>query len=474
MAHGHANYYVRGIMGEQELKQFRNKEASLWQSAIDKVVGNTPAPSPAAGLGPVAAPAPARAPQDNPIVVAGNEIASLLDQGTVPQIPPPPGAAAGFIETVAFCSKTAFRIAEAKVKSIITGDSTEEKALREEFEAKFGGCDPKWASVIAEYVKTKVGSRQIPYRKYNSLDDFVISGPRFSDNVTIALLADWGTGDDAAKAVLKQIAARNPDVVIHLGDVYYSGTDYEFQNYFYSIWRGQLGLPNVSWGGNLTDVTSRPSTFTLSGNHDMYAGGAPYYAVLDMIGQPSSYFCLRNAAWQFIALDTGLHDSNPTAAGNDVTFLEQKEVDWLKHKIATAGGRKTVLLSHHQLYTAFASEKIGDGFINQRLLNQTSDILPQVTAWFWGHEHNLVIFKRYQKVLGRCIGCGAFPVGRDELGAINPDIPVETTRLDLDKAGGLYQHGYVMIQLAADKAHVTYFQFDPETGTEKMVFEEDL
>jgi predicted phosphodiesterase len=302
----------------------------------------------------------------------------------------------------------------------------------------------------------------------------VISGQRFPDNAKIPILGDWGTGDAAARGVLQQIAAKNSDVVIHLGDVYYSGTEHEFQNYFYPIWRDVLGLPNVSWGSKPADLSSRPSTFTLSGNHDMYAWGVPYYTVLDMIGQPASYFCLRNAAWQFIALDTGLHDSYPTAAGKNVTFLESTEVDWLKHQMATANGRKTVLLSHHQLYTAFESEKIGDGFVNPQLLKQTSDILPQVTAWFWGHEHNLVIFKKYQNLLGRCIGHGAFPVGRDELGAVNPEIPIEAAKLGLDQTGGLLQHGYAMIQLATDKAQVTYFQFDPESGREKLLFKEDL
>jgi hypothetical protein len=97
-----------------------------------------------------------------------------------------------------------------------------------------------------------------------------------------------------------------------------------------------------------------------------------------------------------------------------------------------------------------------------------------VTVWFWGHEHNLVIFKKFQNVLGRCIGHGAFPVGRDELGAVNPEIPIETAKLDLDQTGGLFQHGYAMIQLTADKAHITYMQFDPESGREKLLFEEDV
>jgi hypothetical protein len=146
----------------------------------------------------------------------------------------------------------------------------------------------------------------------------------------------------------------------------------------------------------------------------------------------------------------------------------------LKHKIATAGGRKTVLLSHHQLFTAFESEKIGGQFINAKLLTQTQDILPQVTAWLWGHEHNLVIFEEFQNVLGRCIGHGAFPVGKDELGAIHAGIPIQSVKLDVDKNGGLLQHGYVIMQLNGSEAAVTYYQFDAESGIEKQIFQEPL
>ena len=458
----------------KQLKQFRSKQASLWQSAVDRVVAGAPAASPAAGLEDAATPVPARPPQDDPAIQAGNEIAEILDAGKTPDVPPPPGAAAGFQDTVAFCSRTALRIAEARVKSIFTGDSKELKALQEEIGAKFGGCDPQWAEVIVEYVKNRVGSLHIPYRVHNTLDDFVIEGARFPDNAKIAILGDWGTGDDGARRLLQKVAARNPDVVIHLGDVYYSGTQHEFQNYFYPIWRDVLALPDVPWGGKLADLTSKPSTFTLSGNHDMYAGGAPYYTVLDMIGQPASYFCLRNSDWQVIALDTGKNDANPTAAGTNVTFLESTEIDWLKHKMATAGARKTVLLSHHQLYTAYKKEAIGDGSVNQKLLDATAGILPQVTAWFWGHEHNLVIFDNPPHVLGRCVGHGAFPVGRDELGDLNGQFAVKNAKLALDQSGGLFQHGYMMMELSGNQAAVTYFQIDVSTGQETQLFSETL
>ena len=462
------------MAGEPSLKQYRSRNASLWQSAVDRVVADsTAAASPAAAFGNIPSVAIERPSQDNAMVAIGNDLAAALDCDTLPEIPAPPGPAAGFIETVAFCSKTALRIAEARVKSFFTGDETKLNALLEEVGAQFGGCDPRWATVIAEYVRHRIESLQIPYRVHSRLDDFVISGSRFPDDAKIAILGDWGTGQSSARALLEKVAARDPDVVIHLGDVYYSGTEHEFQNYFYPIWKQVLGLPQVAWGEKLTNTSSRPSTFTLSGNHDMYAGGAPYYTVIDMIGQPASYFCLRNANWQFIALDTGKNDADPTAAGN-ATHLEDTEVAWLKHQVATADGRKTVLLSHHQLYTAFEKEKIGDSFVNPKLLENTRDILPQVTAWFWGHEHNLVIYKKFQNVLGRCVGHGAFPVGVDELGPLNPSIPIERVQLKLDVKGGLFQHGYAIMQLAADTAETTYFQFDALTGQEEQIYTEVL
>src|ERR1051326_4745021 len=230
-----------------------SKQGSLWQSAVDRVVNSAPPPSAAAGFSDTPAPPPPGrfdpTGDDAAMMDAATAIATDLDNGKAIPIPPPPSEAAGLGETVEFCSKTAFRIAEARAKSIFTGNTTELKALQEEIGAKFGGCDPRWTEVIAEYVKTRVGSVHIPYRHYNQIGDFVISGPRFPDNARIAIVGDWGTGQDAARGVLQRIAARDPDVVIHLGDVYYSGTDDEFQKYFYPIWRDELNLENVPWGG---------------------------------------------------------------------------------------------------------------------------------------------------------------------------------------------------------------------------------
>jgi hypothetical protein len=449
------------------MKQFRTPDASLWQSAVDEVVAKSTASSVARSAD---SPAAITRPSQSDAMVSGaNIVAESVDQtNTPPAVAPlPPDVAARDVgQTAKFCSTTAFKLAKAK----LLGNSADAARLQAELTAQMGPCDPKWAQVVAIYVAHKAALQAIPYRRHTQLSDFVIDG-RLPDKCRVALLADWGTGDDGARLLLRQIAEKNPDVVIHLGDVYYSGTDHEFQNYFYKIWQPTLGIEKVNWGDKPTAPT-KPATFSLAGNHDMYAGGGPFYTALDMLGQPASYFCLRNDNWQFIAMDTGLHDSNPVDQTKP-TFLEDTEVAWVKDKVANAGGRKTILLSHHQLFSTF--EKIGGDAVNQALLKQLGDILPQVTAWFWGHEHNLVVYDEFQGVLGRCIGHGAFPVGVDELGKPNPQVPIQAIALAPDtEDGGLFQHGYVIIDLDGPAAQTTYYQFDAGSQDEVELLVENF
>src|ERR1019366_4584627 len=142
-----------------------------------------------------------------------------------------------------------------------------------------------------------------------------------------------------------------------------------------------------------------------------------------------------------------------------------------KDKVNNAGGRKTILLSHHQLFTAY--EKIEGQAVNQKLLAQLQDILPKLTVWFWGHEHNLVIYKPHLNVLARCIGNGAFPVLPSELVAPDPSVPLNPVTLAKDQAG-FFAHGYVNLKVDGPDAIVTYYQYDAETRTESVLFTEQL
>jgi hypothetical protein len=191
------------------------------------------------------------------------------------------------------------------------------------------------------------------------------------------------------------------------GDIFISyllrRTPFEVENYFFRPWRSILSS------------TGNPRSFTLAGNHGMYSGGAGYYSLLDKLAQPASYFCLRNKYWQIIGLDTGLK----AKLGLGPTNLEQTEAEWLVNKIVNRDGRKTALLSHHQLFSA--DEKFDGQSFNIPLYKQVASLLGQVDIWLWGREHNLVIFDSYMNLRrGRCIGCGAFPVGKEELPSVHP------------------------------------------------------
>jgi predicted phosphodiesterase len=430
-------------------KQFRDSDLSLWQSAVNEVVSTKTSAGAAQSVdGPAVVPPPD---PNNPMLQQSTADLTPLDEKQA-ELPIPTdnqrAATEGVGQTLAYCSTVARKLAFAKLTGN-TADEQKYKALLGDFTE----CDPRWAETVEVYVKYKLAGKNIPYRRHTQLSDFVIDG-KLPAQARVALVGDWGTGQEDAKQVLAQIARKKPNVVIHMGDIYYSATDFEVQNYFYNIWNGLLpGIPS----------------YTLAGNHDMFAGGGPFYRLLDQLGQPASYFCIRNDNWQFVAMDTGLHDCAPDPA---MTYLESTELSWHTDKIVNSGGRQTVLLSHHQLFTAFEDLPNKTG-LNGTLLQQVGPLLPKVTCWFWGHEHNLVIYKPYLGVTARCIGHGAFPVAQPDIPATppHPEAPLEDVRLDMDSEGLFYNHGYVIMDLNGAAATVSYYQDSDEDNpqwTEKF------
>jgi predicted phosphodiesterase len=407
--------------------QLHHPDFSLWQAAVEQTVAK-------AG----AAVEEVRGDVVHTMVQATNAVASSLKNG----VSPAHEAQAGGVNDsnpAKYCSSIWWEIAKAQV----AGDLQAEQNWRNQL-GQFTTCDPRYAQAVQEYVQFKLKGGKTPYKVWKNPSDFIVDW-KLPAQARIAIIGDWGTGQAQGTALLQAIARKNPDVVIHLGDIYYAGTEFEMQNYFQNIWKKTFDLTKVR-------------SFTLAGNHDMYSGGAPYYQLIAELDQPASYFCLRNDDWQFVALDTGLHDDDALDARP--TYLEDTEVAWLKDKIATAGDRHTVLMSHHQLFTAI--EDIGGQSVNTRLLGQVGSILPKVDMWFWGHEHNQVIYKKWQGVLARCLGHGAYPVGINEIPA-KPRFDVPMENVLLHKGDAFHSHGYAIMDLDGPAARVSYYQdSDPE------------
>ncbi|MFL6334292.1 MAG: metallophosphoesterase [Pyrinomonadaceae bacterium] len=363
----------------------------------------------------------------------------------------------GALDTVKYCADMARGMASEAWNAHVRGNRAEYDAYKKALTARFGDCDPRFADALKKYMEFLLRRGSVPYRPCQNPSDFVIDD-RLPERATIGLVADWGTGQPEALQVLEQVKRQKPDVAIHLGDIYYAGTASEVENYFYRPWQKVL-----------QPETSGITSLVLAGNHDLYAGGQPFYDLLDRIGQPASFFCLRNKHWQLIGLDTALHDQ----LGGPPTSLEPTELEWLRDKVQNAGGRRTVLLSHHQLFST--NEQFGESKLsyNPILKGQVGPLLPQVDLWLWGHEHDLVIFGEHLGLKrGRCIGGSAFPVGKYEMPDVqkNPEVPFNKDVV-LNKGAAFYQHCYAVMRLDGPSATVDYYE-DSDGG--RRLFTETL
>ncbi|TVY05599.1 metallophosphoesterase family protein [Paenibacillus cremeus] len=342
-------------------------------------------------------------------------------------------------------------------------------------ELKMSQGDPDWLKVITNYYDYFLKRRlTIPYVRYNSLDDFVI--PIGTNKLKIGFIADWGTGQEDADWLLAEVMKHSPDLLIHLGDIYYSGTKEEAKTNFLDLIQKYVNQ-------------KKTRVFTLSGNHDMYSGGEGYYQLLQQLGQPASYFCLRNDYWQFQAMDTGLNDASPLSAHASIPYLDPLETDWHIHKLLTSDKRKTVLLSHHQLFSDVGVGEDSQGqklVFNPHLQASFHNLMSQVECWLWGHEHNLILFHPYLNLQrGRCIGASAFPVmnrdfpyktvtGMNLLGQKVPPKMYENVKLKTN-ADGVYYHSYLIMALDHASAKLSYYQTDSvHNGPSELMFEERL
>lgn len=378
-------------------------------------------------------------------------------------------------ELVANCAHMYVALAAAK----FTGNTQRARVL--ESQLRYSVCDPLWAKALLHFDSDHVS---IPYRHYKTLNDFVLplgdnkndgrnAESGVNEKCKIAFVSDWGTGTPLARNVMRCIADQKPDVVIHLGDVYYSGTKQEMQDHFLTIVHEYL--------------PASTKVFNLAGNHDLYAGGEGYYWLIDELGQPASYFCLRNEHWQILSIGAPPETGDPKSALSAIPSIDPKEVEWHHHKLNTANGRKTVMLSHYQLFTASGNIGRTDDnrplAVNPVLHSAFAPHLPDVDLWLWGHEHNMVAFDPYIGLRkGRCIGSGAIPVAlhwQPYKQLPNLEVPQSigvAPQINLDcrlgHDGDHYHHAFGLLSIDGADGLMNYYQVPGVEGDAEIIYSE--
>lgn len=441
------------------IKTYSMSFMSRWQSAVLAAVRSDGDEGAALAAG-------------HPIMEASCDACEVMEAGMAEGSNPIDFAAdVSKTELLSSCAQMYVGLAAAKV----TGDNERAKEIQSEL--AFSVCDPLWAKVLFEFEKEDA---VIPYRHYDSIDDFVLPleptiDQTATDSLKIAFVSDWATGTDLAKNVMRCIGDQRPDVVIHLGDVYYSGTKDEMNDHFLAVVREHL--------------PPETQVFNLAGNHDLYAGGEGYYWLIDELGQPASYFCLRNDDWQILAIGAPPETGSPMSSQYKVPPIDPQEAEWQRHKIETADGRKTIMLSHYQLFTASGNiartEANEPMALNTMLYDEFKDHLGDIDAWLWGHEHNLAAFEPYLGLeRGRCIGSGAMPVGLmwkpyETLSNLAlPEgvdtAPVMSEQCRLGHDGDHYHHAFVVLDVNGEAGQMSYFQVPGVDGDAEEIYTEQI
>eukprot|EP00658_Telonema_sp_P-2_P012962 TRINITY_DN1492_c0_g1_i9.p1 TRINITY_DN1492_c0_g1~~TRINITY_DN1492_c0_g1_i9.p1 ORF type:complete len:311 (-),score=50.06 TRINITY_DN1492_c0_g1_i9:119-1051(-) len=289
-------------------------------------------------------------------------------------------------------------------------------------------------------------------------------------------------------------------MVVHLGDVYYSGTVAEQHQFLIHPLRQAF--------------TRGERMFAIPGNHDYYSGGQGMKEVLKSFNQTASYFCLRNEHWQILALDTGVLDSFNLVSGaaHPMPFLPDDQLAWALHQIQVGQeqGLKTIVMSHHQFFSrrdsvgvanaglfelATLPDQLRGTFVtsewwtknssqlpghlpegvapaaNTRLLDQfNQSVREYVSAFYWGHEHTHSIFKPYAGIKrGRLIGNGCIPVVKDyDVYGSNPNTqaapwgghPQHVPGPRVGHGDRFWNFGFVTLELTESSAEAKHFQVE--------------
>lgn len=343
--------------------------------------------------------------------------------------------------------------------------------------SKYENLDINWLLFVLNYAINIVDPGSIyPFQK-NTGQPVTLSAKSGSGDPTLGIIGDWGTGyytdsngtDCPAQRVITDLATRPIDYLIHLGDVYYAGTDLrpmpgeELDN-FVELW------PDQGEGRN----------FTLNSNHEMYGDAYGYFSQALSKDQPFSaqngysYFALTYGPWLVLGLDSAYYSDAENghkfymdgAIGTD-TFTDQ--ITWLEGFRGHTG--PVMVMTHHN------PAVLTTGFTNQLFTQVNLALGKMPDVWYWGHIHNGIVYQQlhisnaqiYVPTKGRCCGHAAIPFGNAWGLEQNLNIPyyAHTPDPTFPKDSPRVLNGYATVTLHIDGSFTENFY---EVGNQSAVW----
>jgi hypothetical protein len=119
-------------------------------------------------------------------------------------------------------------------------------------------------------------------------------------------------------------------------------------------------------------------------------------------------------------------------------------------------------------------------YLNENLYATFKQYFDRIAAWYWGHEHNFILFDNDLKIQaddlplkkGRLVGCSAYEetedgdpyeVRHEEARFLEnmPRLKISKYKTDLQN---FYNHAFALLDVTPDKITAAYYQY-PSWGT---------
>lgn len=225
-----------------------------------------------------------------------------------------------------------------------------------------------------------------------------------SKSIEVGLFSDNGNGLHASKAIARQIVDSRLPYAFHLGDVYYGGSQQEFQDYFEKP---------------LRPMFDRTELFMITGNHEMFAKGRWYQAMVAEKAasfpgrqrQRGEMFRLRGPGFKILGIDTMFVGWN--ARQNRIhDYADAEVVKVLDAWLADRPDDLTILMTTNEPWDLGTTE------LRPLYESMRATIAGRVDLWFYGNVHYAALFEpwgfpdlgsRSRRVVASCIGHGGYP-----------------------------------------------------------------
>lgn len=342
--------------------------------------------------------------------------------------------------------------------------------------AKYAALDVGWALAVVDYFLVHLDM----IHKHS----FTQTGPVININIsekpslTVALFGDWGTGpykdgtlpESPSQLIMQQIKQAAPDVSIHLGDVYYSGT-----HGFLARWGEEYRNLVACW-----DYTAPLGNFTLNSNHEMYDGGNGLFNVAlnphitpvfkDQAG--STFFTISFGNWLIIGLDSAYNATKMFMTG---AITDPYQIKVLNE--ARASHKKIMILTHHNPVSEYGDDLTYYNPADEHAHDLRHSLWSNVTHalgrnpdyWYWGHIHNGIVYNPTvahglcEGTACRCLGNAAIPIGDASWFKNNKHVQFYTHKL-LNAGPGnnplRVQNGYAILTFGEDTVTEQWYYQD--------------